>query len=253
MTTHDPVHPPSGPSHSTHAVLVPGWWLGGWAWELVEPDLRAAGITPHAITLPGLDTASTDHVTFDDHVDTIIELVDRLDGDVVLVGHSGGGAVVHAAADRRPGRIRRVIYVDTGPPTDGDALRPDVDGDLPFPSDDELAAHDLSTEGLDDAALTQLRRRAVAHPGGVAGARIHLGDPARLEIPATVVCTSLPSEVLRQMLEQGHLTSDLTQMRDVRYVDLPTGHWPMLSRPADLAAALAHEIPVPHPAQPPSG
>ncbi|MNW64125.1 hypothetical protein D3C74_423800 [compost metagenome] len=65
-----------------------------------------------------------------------------------------------------------------------------------------------------------------------------MSDPARLDVPATVICTSLPSEVLRQMAHPGPpLHTELGEL-DVTYVDLPTGHWPMFSRPADLAAEI---------------
>lgn len=55
----------------------------------------------------------------------------------------------------------------------------------------------------------------------------------------TEICTSLPSAVLRTMTgPDSPLQTELSEL-DVTYVDLPTGHWPMFSRPADLAAAIA--------------
>src|SRR5665647_1640777 len=108
-TTHTPA--------TTHVVLVPGFWLGAWAWDDVVPVLRDAGLTPHAVTLPGLESPGEDRsaVTLDDHVAAVRDLVDGLAGDVVLVGHSGGGAVVQMVTDQRPERVRRVVYVDSGP------------------------------------------------------------------------------------------------------------------------------------------
>ena len=230
---------------TTHAVLVPGFWLGGWAWDGVGPALQRAGITAHAVTLPGLDP---DHpvvgeVTFDDHVAAVAGLVDVLDGDLVLVGHSGGGAVVQGVLDRRPRRIRRVVYVDTGPLLDG-ALLGDSDGsgDVPLPTWQELEAQGTSLEGLDDETRERFRTRAVDHPGGVARSPIRLTDERRLAVPATVICTSVPSPVLIEMIHTGQIPSELGQVADVRYVDLATGHWPMFSRPAKLAEVLAAEI-----------
>ena len=225
-----------------HAVLVPGYWLGGWAWENMEPGLRRASITPHPVTLPGLDGSGTEGLTLSDHIDAVVRLVEGLAGDVVLVGHSGGGAVVQGVVDRRPERITRVIYVDSGPLVDGISLRPGATTDIPLPSWDELAADNASIEGMDECALAAFRRRAVAHPGGVAASSICLTDLARLDVPTTVICTSLPSALLQQMIEAGHLPSELPAVRDVRYVDLPTGHWPMFSRPEDLTSLLSHEI-----------
>ncbi|ACZ23450.1 hypothetical protein Sked_35630 [Sanguibacter keddieii DSM 10542] len=223
-----------------HVVLVPGFWLGAWAWDDVVPHLGAAGLVPHAVTLPGLGDVAEDRsgVTRDDHVRAVLDVVAPLEGDVVLVGHSGGGAVVHEALDRDPGRVRRVVYVDSGPLVDGAALFPDVPAEaveIPLPSWEDLAAQGSSLEGVDEAGLARFRDRAVPHPAAVARGAVRLGDQARLDVPVTVICTSLPSEVLRQMAHPGPpLHTELGSL-DATYVDLPTGHWPMFSRPADLA------------------
>lgn len=247
--THDPS--PSGsatPSSTTatstdvHVVLVPGFWLGAWAWDRVLPGLRDAGLTPHAVTLPGLESADADRtgLTLDDHVRAVTDLVDGLDGDVVLVGHSGGGMVVQGVLDRRPGRIRRAVYVDTGPLREGESIAPPSDAaDHPLPSWEELAEQGNSADGLDEELRAELVRRAVPHPAGVAGAPAHLTDRRRLDVPVTVICSSIPSEVMQQLVAAGRIPAELPDVRDVTWVDLPTGHWPMLSRPADLAAAVA--------------
>lgn len=233
--------PPTG-SPTVHAVLVPGYWLGAWAWRAVEPGLHAAAITTHAVTLPGLDGGPTAGLTLDDHIGAVAALVDGLDGDVVLVGHSGGGAVVQGVVDRRPDRIRRVVYVDSGPLRDGVSLRPDATADIALPSWDELAAQGASIDGIDDAGLARFRERAVPHPGGVARSPVVVRDPRRLAVPASVICTSLPSAVLTGLIASGQMPSELPDVHDVRYVDLPTGHWPMFSRPGDLARVIAAEV-----------
>lgn len=61
-------------------------------------------------------------------------------------------------------------------------------------------------------------------------------------MPTTVICTSLPSQVLVGMIEAGHMPSELPTMTDVHYGDLPTGHWPMLSRPRDLGVVIRDEV-----------
>lgn len=227
-----------------HVVLVPGFWLGAWAWDEVVPHLEAAGLVPHAVTLPGVDDTATDRrgITREDHVRAVLDVMAPLTGDVVLVGHSGGGAVVHEALDRDPARVRRVVYVDSGPLVDGAALFPDLPADaseVPLPSWEELAAQGSSLDGVDEAGLARFRDRAVPHPASVARGPVHLADPGRLDVPVTVVCTSLPSEVLRQMAHPGPpLHTELGSL-DATYVDLPTGHWPMFSRPADLAQEIA--------------
>lgn len=230
---------------TTHAVLVPGFWLGGWAWDEVASALQRAGIVAHAVTLPGLDPDDPvdGEVTLDDHVAAVAGLVDGLDGDVVLVGHSAGGAVVQGVLDRHPGGIRRAVYVDTGPLLDGTRLW-DADGfgDVPLPSWAQLEAEGTSLEGLDDETRERFRTRAVDHPGGVARSAMRVTDERRLAVPATVICTSVPSAVLIETIHAGQVPSELRQLAEVHYVDLPTGHWPMFSRPADLAGVLAAEI-----------
>ena len=212
-----------------------------WAWSEVEAALVDAGINSHALTLPGLDGDPTTGLGMRDHVDTVVAAVRNLDGEVVLVGHSGGGPVVQCVVDRIPDRIKRVIYVDTGPLVAGVALRPDATEDIDLPSWDELAEQQASIEGLDEAALERFRRLAVPQPAGVAASPIDVTDDRRFDVPATVVCTSLPSAVLLQMIEQGQMPSELPQILDVAYIDLPTGHWPMFSRPDDLAEIIAGE------------
>lgn len=224
-----------------YVVLVPGFWLGAWAWDRVVPGLHAAGLAPHAVTLPGLASPDDDRsrVTFDDHVDAVVELLSTLEGDVVLVGHSGGGMVVQHAVDRAPERVRRVVYVDSGPMLEGRAITPDAVADVPLPSWEQMAEQGSSTEGLDDALRAELRERAVAHPAAVARHPARPSDPRRLDVPVTVICTSIPSDVLQQLVAGGQIPAELPDVRDVTYVDLPTGHWPMLSRPTELADAIA--------------
>ena len=225
-----------------HAVFVPGFWLGAWAWREVEPPLRAAGITTHPVTLPGLDGRGTAGVTLAQRIETVTELVDSLVGDVVLVGHSGGGAVVQGVIDRRPERVRRVVYVDSGPLRDGVALMPDAEADVPLPAWDELTAQGSSLEGMGDMALVAFRERGLPEPVGVVSAPVRVADERRNEVPASVVCTSFDAATLRDMIQSGALPSELGAVHDVRFVDLPTGHWPMFSRPIDLAAVLVEEI-----------
>lgn len=225
-----------------HAVLVPGFWLGSWAWEYVEPTLRDAGIETHPVTLPGLDGEGSEGVTLETQIDSVVGLVRSLTGEVGLVGHSGGGAVVQGVIDRVPELVRRIVYVDSGPVTDGTALMPDVVEDVALPSWDELAEQNSSVEGMDEEALARFRTRAVAEPAAVANSQIRVTNPRRLDIPASVICTSFPKKVLLQLIAAGVIPSEIGSVTNVRFVDLPTGHWPMFSRPHDLAEILRDEL-----------
>jgi pimeloyl-ACP methyl ester carboxylesterase len=69
---------------------------------------------------------------------------------------------------------------------------------------------------------------------------VELNNDARLKVPTTVVCCSLPSTQLMALAEAGHpMFAEVTNLENLELVDLPTGHWPMWSRPADLAQVLA--------------
>jgi len=100
-------------------VLVPGFWLGAWAWDEVVEALRADGHDVTALTLPGLESADADRskVTFADHVDAICAAVEAAGKPAVLAVHSGAGATGYAASDRVPERIAAMVYVDSGPAT----------------------------------------------------------------------------------------------------------------------------------------
>ena len=85
---------------TTPIVLVPGFWLGAWAWDEVAAALRADGHEVTALTLPGLESIDTDRslVTLADHVDAICDAVTAAGRPVVLAVHSGAGFPGYAAA-----------------------------------------------------------------------------------------------------------------------------------------------------------
>src|SRR5918999_5721866 len=107
-------------------VLVPGAWLGGWAWRPVADQLRGHGHDVHPVTLTGLGDRShlaTPRVDLDTYVADVVNLVEFEDlHDVVLVGHSYAGHLVTAVADRIPERIALLVYLDAGPSPDGTAF-----------------------------------------------------------------------------------------------------------------------------------
>src|SRR5262245_42881176 len=105
-------------------ILIPGLWLDGSSWNEVTPALERAGHRVRSLTLPGMEAKGADRtgIGLRDHVDAVIAAIDESEGPVVLVGHSGGGAVVHAAADARPDRVARVVYVDAGPLGNGGVI-----------------------------------------------------------------------------------------------------------------------------------
>jgi pimeloyl-ACP methyl ester carboxylesterase len=223
-------------------ILIPGFWLDGSSWGEIAPTLEQAGHRVRALTLPGLESADADRsgIRLRDHVDAVVAAVDEADGPVVLVGHSGGGAIAHAAADARPDRVARVVYVDAGPLGDGGAINdelPVVDGEIPLPDWSEFGEEDL--RDLDDELRAAFRARAVPQPTAVAYDPQVLADERRYDVPATVIASTFSSELLRKWIAEGHpYVAELAAMREVEYIDLPTGHWPQFTRPVQLGQAI---------------
>jgi len=221
-------------------VLVPGFWLGAWAWNDVAAALRADGLDVTAVTLPGLESPGADRsaITLSDHIEAICQAAAATGVPVVLAVHSGAGVSGYAASDRIPGQIAALVYVDSGPATG--PLEPDFEAaELPLPSWQELEAGGSSLAGLSDEQLAAFREGAVAEPGAALRESPRLGDERRLDVPTTVVCSSMSSDQIRAAVEAGHpWVGELAKLRSVSYVDLPTGHWPMWSRPRELAAIL---------------
>jgi pimeloyl-ACP methyl ester carboxylesterase len=220
-------------------VLVPGFWLGAWAWDEVADPLRADGHDVLALTLPGLESVDVDRsaIGLPDHVNAICEAVEAAGAPVVLAVHSGAGGAGYAASDRIPERIAALVYVDSGPATG--ALDPAFDGvELPLPSPEELAAEE-NLDGLTEEQLEEFRRRAVPQPGDILRAVPELTNDARLDVPSTAVCTGFSSDEYKAALGEGYAwLGGFAELRDLTWVDLPTSHWPMWSRPKELAALL---------------
>ncbi|TQS42471.1 alpha/beta fold hydrolase [Cryptosporangium phraense] len=109
----------------TNFVLIPGMCHGGWCFEELTRELRAEGHTVHPLTLTGVSERShllPGAVNLDTHVQDVTSLLDVEDiHDSVLVGHSYGGMVITGVADRAPGRVASLVYLDAMVPGPGDS------------------------------------------------------------------------------------------------------------------------------------
>jgi pimeloyl-ACP methyl ester carboxylesterase len=172
-----------------------------------------------------------------DHVEAICDAVRAAGAPVVLAVHSGAGAPGYGASDRVPELIAAMVYVDTGPARG--PLDESFDGvEKPMPSLEKLAA-DENLSGLSEAQLETFRRRAIPEPGAALREAAALTNNARLDVPSTVICTGYTSEQYKDAVKEGQSwLGGLAELRDVTYVDLPTSHWPMWSRPKELAAII---------------
>ena len=224
---------------SAPIILVPGFWLGAWAWDDVVSILRADGHDATAVTLPGLEAPDVDRskIILSDHVDAICEAVTAAGAPVLLAVHSGAGAAGYATSDRIADQIAAMAYVDSGPATG--ALDPEFDGvEKPLPSREELEQGE-NLEGLSEEQLETFRRRAVPEPGGVLREAPELTNDARLDVPSTAICTGFTSDEYKAAVKEGYAwLGGFADLRNLTWVDLPTSHWPMWSRPKELATVI---------------
>jgi pimeloyl-ACP methyl ester carboxylesterase len=220
-------------------ILVPGFWLGAWAWDEVAAALRADGHDVTALTLPGLESVDADRsaITFADHVDAICAAVEAARSPVVLAVHSATGFSGYAASDRVPERIAAMVYVDTAPGKG--ALAPDFDG-VERPLDWKEIEEEENLDGLSEEQKETFRRRAVPVPGGVFRETVELTNDARRDVPSTLVCTGFTSEQVQTWAREQDWAwlAGVGELRNATWVDLPTSHWPMWSRPRELAAII---------------
>ncbi|WP_330285998.1 alpha/beta fold hydrolase [Streptomyces sp. NBC_00576] len=220
-------------------VLVAGARLGAWAWDEVVVELRAAAHGVHALTLSGLAERRGEPAGQRTHVRDIVEEVERLDlWDVVLVGHSYAGIPVGQAAELIGERLGRVVFVDASVPADGksflwgwdsagvEASIADNGGFWPAAS----AAH-FAGQGLTDEQISRIVSGSTPHPGAT------LTEPAVL----TGSLGDLPATYVKCLLDDPEPSEDVVELlKSDRWAlaELDTGHWPMFSRPRELAAVL---------------
>jgi pimeloyl-ACP methyl ester carboxylesterase len=235
----------STPPAPGYVVLVPGFWLGAWAWDEVVEHLDRRGLTTVPLTLPGLEPDHPDRgsVRLEDHVAAIERALGQAPegARTVLVAHSGAAVPATVALDRHADEVDHVIWVDTAPAADGYAIDADAKGaehPLAAQYDDELEQGSMA--GLTEEQLATLRDRAVPQPAATLRDAVSLTDDRRLDVPTTVVCTAFPAAEYRSYAEQGEtFLQGLLEYRRLELLDLPTGHWPMWSRPSELADIIA--------------
>lgn len=218
-------------------VLVPGAWLGAWAWEDVVPALRAGGHGAHPLSLSGLAEKRGRPAGQQTHVQDIVGEIERLGlTDVVLVGHSYSGIPVGQAAERIGDRLRHVVFVDSNVPADGRAftsafpqLEADIEANGGFWA--PLTAPDYAGQGLTDDQIARIVGGSTPHPGA------SLTEPAVVTRPLG----ELPATYLKCLLDGDKPSPDVADLLTSdrwTLAELETGHWPMFSQPAALADVL---------------
>jgi pimeloyl-ACP methyl ester carboxylesterase len=228
-------------------VLVPGAWLGAWAWQSVAEALRALGHHARAVTLSGLAERAGDPVEkigLNTHVADVHDAIASL-RDVVLVGHSYAGIVTGMVAADAPQTVSHTIFLDANLPIDGRSMTDgfsergralvreqvaQAGGYWSVPDPEEFDGHDLTSE-----QVAWLRDRATPQPGQT------LFDPASLTRPLRELTATYVHCSVQPQMEPSGAVEALRDAPGWSFATLATGHWPMVSQPEALARLL-HEI-----------
>ena len=223
-------------------VIAHGAWSGGWAWKKIRQRLGARGHEVFTPTYTGLGERAhlaRPEFALGTHIQDVLGVLEYENlSDVVLLGHSYGGMVATAVADRAPQRIRRLAYLDAFAPRDGQALldlvAPEerakrealVGGDgwrmAPNPPPPDTSAEDLAWVG---PLRVPLALKAFQEPVRLSGAVDKLPR-------SYIYCTkSRPGDVFRQFRERA-------KQEGWQCFDLEASHSPNVTAPDALAEML---------------
>lgn len=230
-------------------VLVHGAWAGGWIWDKVVPLLKEAGHEVVAPDLPGHgeDRIPISEVSMQGYADCVREVLDAQSGQVVLVGHSLGGAVISQAAEQRPEKIEKLVYLAAFLLRDGETV-------ISVAENDEEAIILPSLEMSEDQTYANIRDDAVKEvvcadssdddvermkslfvPQATApfGAPIAVTEDNFGNLPRAYVET-LQDRAISPPSQKGMYERTPCQ----QVVSMDTSHTPMLSAPEELTENL---------------
>ncbi|WP_239677564.1 alpha/beta fold hydrolase [Natronosporangium hydrolyticum] len=219
-------------------ILIGGLWLDGSAWDEVVPALTGHGHRPVPVTLPGQGDGNP-AATLDDQVAAVLAAVDACAGEPLVVGHSAACTLAWLAADARPARVAKVVLIGGIPAPDGETYAeyfPTVEGVMPFPGWEPFAGPD--SVDLDETARQTIAAAAIPVPEAVVRGVVRLTDKRRFLTPVVLVCPEFTPAQAREWIDAGEVP-ELAKVKQLDYMDIDSGHWPMFSRPAELARLLA--------------
>ncbi len=219
-------------------VLIAGLWLDGSAWTDVVPSLEELGHHPVPLTLPGQGDGSTS-ATLDDQVAAVVAAVDSAPAKTVVVGHSAACTLAWLAADARPEKVAAVVLIGGFPSSDGESYADFFEpqgGAVAFPGWTPFDGPDSAD--LDEETKQRIASTAIPVPEKVTKGVVRLSDARRFEVPVLLVCPEFTPGQARELIEGGEVP-ELARVRRLDLLDIDSGHWPMFSKPAELARLLA--------------
>jgi pimeloyl-ACP methyl ester carboxylesterase len=219
-------------------LLIAGLWLDGSAWDDVVPALESLGHRPVPLTLPGQGDGSAS-ATLDDQVAAVLAAVDSASGKPMVVGHSAACTLAWLAADSRPERVAKAALIGGFPSADGQPYADFFemkDGVMAFPGWGPFEGPDSAD--LDEEARRTMASAAIPVPEGVAKGVVRLADERRFDIPVVLVCPEFTPAQAQAWINAGDVP-ELAKAKHLEFVDIDSGHWPMVTKPVELARLLA--------------
>ncbi|MFE4197062.1 alpha/beta fold hydrolase [Paenarthrobacter sp. NPDC056912] len=235
-------------------ILVHGAGTGGWLWDAEAAELRRRGHRVYSPTLSGTGERTNDGgpgISLSTHIAEVRHLVQTLHDRVLLVGFSYGGLVVGGAAECVPHRIAALVYLDALMPENGrsmfdylpaevktalqDAAATTGDGwrmpPVPLPKLGDLGPFG---DGIDPDAIREVLAKRGAHPIGTYREHAKVSNAAAQRIPRIfIACTSHGgADPMTSAAEKARTAG-------IPVIEIETGHFPMLSKPVELADILS--------------
>ena len=186
--------------------------------------------------LPGADDADP-QATLQDQLDAVLAAVDSADRPLV-VGHSAACTLVWMVADQRSAEIAGVAMIGGFPSSDGEAYADffeTIDGVMPFPGWEPFEGPDSAD--LDVAMRERIASESVPVPAGVSKGVVRLSAGGRFDVPTLAVCPEFSPDQAKAWIDAGDVP-ELANAGDLAFVDIDSGHWPMVTRPTELARLL---------------
>lgn len=221
-------------------VLVPGAWLGGWVWKKITPVLQDKGIVAYPVTLTGMGDRvhlASIEIGIETSIQDVLNVIKYNDlDDFVLVGHSFAGKIAAAVADRLPDKVRSIIYLDALRPAKGvrepqgggspDEFGPLQSGQWTIPLTEEI----LQNIGKDVKGEDRkwLLSKATPWPVRLATEPVTLSSNFDSIKNSFIFCTGGGDPV-------NEIIAGKWGKLDGPYKVIDSGHWPMITKPRELA------------------
>ena len=224
-------------------VLVHGAWHGAWCWKRILPGLWSAGHRAIAVTLTG--TGERAHqlspgITLRTHADDVAAVIEAEEMEnAIVVGHSYGGMVITAVADRMPERFAQLVYLDAVVPLPGESWSSGHPEQTKAQRRQAIAATgsippaDPAVFGLAGEDAQWVARRQTPQPGGVYDDALQF-DAARVaSLPRTFIDCNAPALATIAIMRER-----VRQQPGWQVLEIATGHDAMISAPEELLRLL---------------